>query len=34
MKIRSTAPKVSFFKTNDPYTVYLFSDNKNIINLG
>ena len=26
MKIISTAPKLVFFKTNDQYTVYLFSE--------
>ena len=37
MKIISTVSKLLFFKTNDLYTVYLFSeeaDNENIINSG
>ena len=37
MKILSTVPKLLFFKTTDLYTVQLFSeyaDNLNIINLG
>ena len=29
MKIISTVPKMLFFKTTDPYTVYLFSAHAN-----